>query len=177
MSTRISLTYEDYITIPADGLRHEIIDGEHFVNPAPNLHHQHVSRHLLHQLMTKIEMAGNGVVLNAPVDVQLGSHDIIQPDLVFVSSARRSILTTSRIKGVPDLVIEILSPSNEKYDLHVKRQLYERFAVPEYWIVHPDKRSVLQLVLIDDCYREKECFDEIVMTVPPYTHVDLTCIW
>lgn len=177
MSAKTSMTYADYVAIPYDGLQHEIIDGDHFVNPAPNLYHQHVSRHLQHQLLLKIELAGLGVVINAPVDLQLSEHDIVQPDLVFVSLAQRWIMTPTRIKGIPDLVVEILSPSNSKHDTELKRSLYERCGVPEYWIVFPEDHQLLQLVLVDGVYRETLCDSEVVMTREPRTRVDLQMVW
>ncbi|MFN6128658.1 MAG: Uma2 family endonuclease [Planctomycetota bacterium] len=177
MSTKAALTYADYAAIPADGLRHEIMDGEHIVNPAPNLYHQHVSRHLQFQLLMEIELKGFGVVINSPVDLQISPHDIVQPDLVFVSIDRKSILTPSKIKGIPDLVVEILSPSNTKHDTVVKRQLYERMGIPEYWIVDPEDHTLLQLVLDNGAYREVPCHDEVIMTVAPRVRVDLKRVW
>ena len=177
MSTKAALTYADYAAIPADGLRHEIIDGEHIVNPAPNLYHQHVSRHLQLQLLMEIELKGFGIVVDSPVDLQLGPNDIVQPDLVFVSTDRKSILTPTKIKGVPDLVVEILFPSNTKHDTIVKRQLYERAGISEYWIVDPEEHSLLQLVYDNGAFREVACYDEVTMTIAPYVRADLKRIW
>lgn len=177
VSTRTFLTYADYAAIPTDRLRHEVIDGDHIVNPAPSLYHQYVSRHLQLQLMTEIELKGLGVVINAPVDLQLSLHDVVQPDLVFVSQAHKSIMTPSKIKGVPDLVIEILSPSNTEHDTLVKRRLYERCGIPEYWIVDPEDHALLQLVLENGTFREVACQNEVVMFVPPHVRVDLKRIW
>ena len=74
-----------------------------------------------------------GKVIDAPV-LQLSDHDIVQPDLVIVTRQRKHILT-HKIKGIPDLVVEILSPSNSDHDLKTKRRLYESVGIPEYWIV------------------------------------------
>ncbi len=93
--------YAAYAAIPQDNLRHEIIAGQHFVNPAPNLYHQQVSRRIQFQLYSAIELNDLGVVFNAPVDLQLSKHDIVQPDLVIVLHERRHILTPAKIKGVP----------------------------------------------------------------------------
>ena len=82
------------------------------MNSAPSLYHQTVSRRIQFQLYTEIELAELGQVFDAPVDVQLSEHDIVQPDLVIVSKQRRHILTPTKIKGVPDLIVEILSPSD-----------------------------------------------------------------
>lgn len=177
MTTKTGLTYADYAAIPSDGKRHEIIDGEHFVNPVPNLYHQRVSRHLQLQLMNAIELKRLGVVINAPVDVQLSDHDIVQPDLVFVSNDRRWIMTPTRIRGIPDMVAEILSPSNSKHDTELKRELYQRCGIPEYWILFPDDHQLLQLVLVDGVYRETICESQVVMSVPPRVTVDLLQVW
>ncbi len=169
--------YEAYAAIPSDGRRHEIIAGDHFVNPAPNLYHQEVSRHIQFQLYTEIELKELGVVMNAPVDLQLSDHDIVQPDLVIVTRQRKHILTPIKVKGVPDLVVEILSPSNPNHDLKTKRSLYQRYGLPEYWIVYPDEHQVLQLVLVDGVYTENIETESITMAVPPHIAVDLTRVW
>jgi Uma2 family endonuclease len=169
--------YAAYAAIPPDGKRHEIIDGDHFVNPAPNLYHQEVSRHIQFQLYSQIELAGSGKVINAPVDLQLSNHDIVQPDLVVVTRERKQIMTPTKIKGVPDLVVEILSPSNPDHDLKTKRKLYEDAAIPEYWIVLPDEHQILQLVLLEGRYTESIETKSITMKVAPQASVDLTRVW
>jgi Uma2 family endonuclease len=169
--------YAAYASIPPDGNRHEIIDGEHFVNPAPNLYHQEVSRHIQFQLYSKIELFGLGKVINAPVDLQLSNHDIVQPDLVIVTLERKQIMTPTKIKGVPDLILEILSPSNPDHDLKTKRTLYEKEGVAEYWIVLPDEHQVLQLILNNGNYTESIQSKSITMKVPPHATVDLTRVW
>jgi Uma2 family endonuclease len=176
-SRRTLWDYEAYAAIPFDGRRHEIISGDHFVNPAPNLYHQEVSRHIQFQLYTAIELTDLGKVINAPVDLQLTPHDIVQPDLVIVTRQRKHILTPIKIKGVPDLVVEVLSPSNSSHDLKTKRNLYERCEVPEYWIVFPEEHQVLQLVLVDGVYAENMVTKSITMSVPPHVTVDLTRVW
>ncbi|MFM8478714.1 MAG: Uma2 family endonuclease [Planctomycetaceae bacterium] len=172
-----SWDYEAYAALPADGKRHEIIDGDHFVNPAPNLHHQKISAYLQFQLFSQIELPGMGFVRYAPVDLQLSEHDIVQPDLVVVTQKRQHIMTPSRLRGVPDLVVEILSPSNPDHDLKTKRGLYEQAGVPEYWIVYPDEQQVLQLVLENGRYTGTLETTSITMKVEPYATVDLTRIW
>ena len=147
------------------------------MNPAPSLYHQTVSRRIQFQLYTEIELAELGQVFDAPVDVQLSEHDIVQPDLVIVSKQRRHILTPTKIKGVPDLIVEILSPSDPDHDRKRKRTLYEHKLVPEYWIVDPEEHSILQLVLVDGVYQEQSHRDAISMTIPPCISVDLTKVW
>ena len=136
------LGYEHYVCYPDDGLRHEIIDGNHFVNPAPTLDHQRFSRRIQFQLYDQIEAEGRGEVFNASCDVQLTEHDIVQPDLIVVMNKHRLIMTPAKIEGVPDLIVEVLSPAAKKLDHGLKKELYERSGVPEYWIVDAAEHSV-----------------------------------
>jgi Uma2 family endonuclease len=164
MSTATKLTYEDYLAIPDDGRRHEIIDGEHYVVPAPNTSHQLVSGNIYFALALWVREHASGVVMYSPVDVILSEHDIVEPDLVFVRSENASRVEQRGIAGSPDLVVEILSPSNRRYDQVRKRELYERFGVPEYWIVDCDERTVKVLRLRGARYAEIEIGD--ILTSP-----------
>ena len=173
------LTYNEYVLFPDDGKRHEIIDGRHYMNAAPVPRHQAISRHIQFQLYQQIELTKLGQVINAPIDVQLSDNDVVQPDLVVVLADNR-IITQTRVRGVPDLIIEILSPSNRKHDTELKKQLYEQFAVPEYWIVDPDE-CVVSRHLLDAAgkfsgaqdFKETITFDRI----PNGAIVDLTRVW
>ena len=148
------LGYAEYCSIPNDGQRHEIINGDHFVNAAPNPYHQLVSINLANQLYTQITSRGLGLVFAAPIDVQLSDHDIVQPDLVVVLNAKKkAIITPTKIKGVPDLLVEIISPSSSQYDCTTKKELYERSGVPQYWIVDPFEHTLDQFVLRDGKYQ------------------------
>ncbi|MFO1062812.1 MAG: Uma2 family endonuclease [Pirellulales bacterium] len=122
--------YAAYAEIPQDGLRHEIIGSEHYVNPAPNTYHQQISRRIQFQLYDQLELTGVAQVFDAPVDLELSDGDIVQPDLVVISRAKYSMITLSKIVGVHDLIVEIVSPSNKDHDLRIKRGLYERMEVP-----------------------------------------------
>ena len=139
--TSIKLTYEDYAAIPDDGRRHEIIDGEHYVNPAPNLQHQRVVKRVVEALLP-FEHSGLGEVFFAPADVVLSLTDVVQPDVLFVGAARSHILTAKNVQGAPDLAVEVLSPFNRAHDERLKLQMYERLGVAEYWIVDPEAESV-----------------------------------
>lgn len=153
ITQKVNLGYADYILFPDDRNRHEIIDGAHHVSPPPNTYHQEVSIRLAYLLYSKITLAGLGKVYTAPVAVQLSEHDIFEPDLAVVLNDSRAHITLPKIVGSPDLLIEILSPSNRNYDLDDKREAYQRNEVPEYWIVDPLKHEVQQLVLDNQKYR------------------------
>jgi Uma2 family endonuclease len=136
------LTYEDYLLFPDDGKRHEIIDGDHYVTPAPKTKHQKISFNLTVAMGSFVKQRGLGLILAAPSDVMLSDENVVQPDLLFVSTARASIVTEDNIRGAPDLVVEIISELTRKKDEVTKRKLYERFGVQEYWVVDPELETV-----------------------------------
>jgi len=170
-------TYDDYAQIPDDGQRHEIIDGEHYVNPSPSTLHQHVSKRLQYQLYTRIELVGLGVLFNAPMDVQLSEHDIVQPDLVIILKENVRKITPANIQVAPDLVVEILSPSNMDYDRSTKRNLYERFGVREYWVIDPFEQQVDQWVLRDEKYVLMPKSKVLTLSIVNGIEVDFDTVW
>jgi Uma2 family endonuclease len=147
---RPAKTVEDYLALP-DDVRAELIGGELYVTPAPNTGHQRISGALYRLLHARLEKTGLGEVLYAPVDVYLPGGDIVQPDLLVVT-AKRAAIVQDVVGGAPDLVIEILSPSNQERDLIVKRELYGAAGVREYWIVDGDARALEVLELAHGAY-------------------------
>ena len=135
------LTYEDLVLFPDDGRRHELIDGEHFVTRAPYLRHQWVLQNLNRLLDRHVMEHCLGRVYFAPVDVVLSDVDVLEPDLLFISQARLAI-GEAVVRGAPDLVVEIASPASRRQDEVLKRGLYERAGVPEYWLVDPEAETV-----------------------------------
>jgi Uma2 family endonuclease len=132
----VKLTYDDFVLFPDDGLRHELIDGEHYVTPSPSLKHQRVSYNLTLQIGEWLRRHPVGRLYYAPLDVVLSEHDVVEPDLLYMSSARAAeIEATVNVRGAPELVIEIGSPGTRKRDETTKRELYERAGVSEYWFV------------------------------------------
>lgn len=141
-SSSVKLTYEDYLLFPDDLKRHELIDGEHYVTPAPSTKHQRASLNLSVALASFLKPRKLGQVFAAPYDVVLSDIDVVQPDVLLVLSRRADIITEKNIKGAPDLVVEILSENTRKTDEIIKRKLYERFKVREYWVVDPELETV-----------------------------------
>lgn len=137
LQANTKLTYDDYVLIPDDGLRHEIIDGEHFVNPAPNLRHQRIITRLVLRIGNFVEDHDLGEMFVSPVDVVFSKNNVVQPDLLFVRKENTGELYGAFVKIVPDLVVEVLS-INRKYDEVRKLKLYDSFSVGEYWIVDPE---------------------------------------
>jgi Uma2 family endonuclease len=136
------LTYDDYILIPEDGRRHEIIDGVHYVTPAPGRTHQHLIGTLYWAIRSFLEDHPIGEVYLSPFDVLLSAHDIVQPDVLFVRNETLHILNDKNAVGAPDLAIEVLSPSTRRRDRTLKRDLYQRSGVQEYWVVDPVRTEV-----------------------------------
>ena len=142
-TTATKLTYEDLLRFPEDdGLRHEILDGEHFVSPSPSLWHQKVLQNLYRKLDAFIRPRRMGELFCVAIDVVLGQHDIVVPDLLFVRAERVDVFTAANCQGAPDLLVEVLSPSGRKRDEVIKRDRYERNDVGEYWLVDPDAETV-----------------------------------
>jgi Uma2 family endonuclease len=175
--TSIKLTYEDYAAIPDDGRRHEIIDGEHYVNPAPNVLHQIILSNIELALQQFVRAHRAGRVLPPALDVVLNVHDIVQPDLVFIGKSRAQIIKEKNIQGAPDLVVEILSDSNRRYDKRVKYDIYERGGVAEYWIVDPGEYTVNVYRRVGDKFTAVEIGNAITTPLLPGFTLPLTTIF
>lgn len=136
VTARAKLTYRDFLRFPDDGRRHELIDGKHYVTPSPNRKHQAVGGNLHFWIRSYLEREPRGRIFMAPFDVIFSFFDIVEPDLLYISRERaEQILTDKHVRGAPDLVIEIASPSTRRRDELKKRHLYERYGVTEYWVV------------------------------------------
>jgi Uma2 family endonuclease len=143
MATAIKkLTTADYEKMPADGFRHEIIDGEEFMTPPPTTDHQSILFKIARRLGDHAETRKLGRIFVAPTAVVFSNHDAVEPDVFFVSKARLSIITPKNIQGAPDLVVEVLSPSPAANDRGPKLRKYEEGGVREYWIVDPMTKTV-----------------------------------
>lgn len=135
-------TYQDYLELPDDGNRYEIIEGELIMPPAPLTLHQKISRNIVYELLKFNENEQAGEILYAPVDVVLSQTNVIQPDVLFILNENCYIITEDNIDGAPDLVFEIISPSTGDYDLIKKKNLYEKFGIKEYWIIDPTRQRI-----------------------------------
>jgi Uma2 family endonuclease len=136
------LTSEEILALPEDGLRHELIDGVHYVMTTPVLRHQRVVMRVGFSIYNFLASTGLGEVISVPLDTVLSPHDVVEPDLVYVSAERSHLLEGKYIIGPPDLVAEVLSPSTRARDRDVKRRLYEKAGVREYWTVDADANTV-----------------------------------
>lgn len=131
-------TYEDYLRLPDDNHRYEIISGVLYMASAPSFHHQYVVSELFGELRNFVKSNLLGIVLTAPLDVRLPNQSgIIQPDILFIRAENIPAENFQAFLGVPDLVVEVLSPSTRRYDTATKLNAYEQAGVREYWLIDP----------------------------------------
>ena len=147
-------TYVDWLKLPDDGYRYEVIDGVLYMSPPPLIRHQRGLIRFVDLFLAFLKLHPVGEVLIAPVGVRFPNQPVpLQPDIVFVRSERLHIIQEHYIEGTPDLVVEILSPSNWLYDRREKLRVYQEAGVPEYWIVDPRAQTIEIYVLEQGVYR------------------------
>ena len=142
-------TYGDYLLLD-DNVRCEITQGDLVMTPSPNLIHQRISRELEFALWQYIKNRELGEIYYAPVDVVFDNENILQPDIVVVLKDNEEILKEKAIVGTPDVIMEIISPTSITRDRNEKHKLYEKFRVPEYWLVDPRNKSIEVYTLEND---------------------------
>ncbi len=144
-------TYEDYKNAPEDK-RYELLDGELVIMTSPSRVHQRLVLKLASLFATFVTAGNLGEILIAPFDVFFSDTNVVQPDILFVSNERSYLVTESRVRGAPDLVVEILSPSTAGRDRTFKRALYELHGVREYWMIDTDAKNITVLILGENGY-------------------------
>ena len=144
-----SWTYEDYLRLPDDGRRYEVIRGTLYVSPAPNWLHQYTVGQLVYYFIAFVKERRLGVVLGAPFDIRLPERiaDPVQPDVLFIRRENQPKSDALRFDGIPDLAVEVLSPGNWRYDRNTKLSAYRDAGIPETWLVDPAARTVEVFVL------------------------------
>lgn len=148
LKATVKFTYEDYKNLPeSETKRYELIEGDLLMIPSPTFEHQDISVRLEFALYEFVRKHDLGAVLHAPLDVVLDDENVVQPDIIFISKTRLHIIHKEAIKGAPDLVIEILSPSTGERDRTAKKKLYARAGVTEYWLVDPASKTIEVLKL------------------------------
>lgn len=162
----VKFTYEDY-KHTSDDKRYELLDGDLITVPSPKMTHQRNTKKLANLLDDFVEDQDLGEVFIAPCDVVLSNTDVVQPDILFVSKERSYIVTDDNIRGAPDLVIEVLSPSTAQRDRTLKRTLYELHGVLEYWLADTDAKNVTVLTLDSGEYKVAGIYGEGQTLVSP----------
>jgi len=145
-------TVDDYLLLE-EGAPFQLINYDLIMSPSPIPLHQLISAKIVHLLYVFLESHdNNGFVVSAPMDVKFDEGNVLQPDILFVSPERKEEIVKDRIEGAPDLVVEILSPSNAYYDLRLKKDIYEKYGVNEYIIIDPIAQNADLYVLKDGAY-------------------------
>lgn len=139
--SRRKLTVQDYMATPEDK-RYQLLDGRITVSPLPSVAHQRVLGNLVRSFSEMLAGRDLGQVWAAPLDVVLSVHDVVQPDISFVSRQRGHIVAGGYVQGAPDLIVEVLDEGTLEYDRGYKSQLYGRYGVREYWMVDPGAETV-----------------------------------
>jgi Uma2 family endonuclease len=141
-SEKKSYTYKDYSDLP-EGAPYQLIGGDLIISPAPNKYHQTILKRLTYFLYDYAEVRNEiGEVFVSPVDVFFDEKNSFQPDIIFLLKQNINIFKEDKVIGAPDIIIEILSPSNAYYDLKYKKNIYEKYGVKEYWIVDPIEMNI-----------------------------------
>jgi Uma2 family endonuclease len=141
LSEERKYTAQDFERLPEGPPYYQLINGELIMSPSPALEHQRTSKRLFHMFYTLIEIPKKGEVFYSPVDVYLDEENVFQPDIVVILEGSRAKMTKRGVEGAPDVVVEILSPSTGYYDLTIKKEVYERSGVKEYWVLDSQRRT------------------------------------
>ena len=149
---QVRFNYRDYCLMPEDK-RYELIDGGLFMTPSPRTRHQIICSNLEYLFRAQLQDTGKAAVLRAPLDVYFSDEDVVQPDVLVIHKERDKIVEEKYVRGAPDLAVEVLSPAEPDRDQIVKKKLYHKFGVKEYWIVDPDARSIEVFVWENAGYR------------------------
>jgi Uma2 family endonuclease len=165
---QIKFTYRDYRSLPeSETKRFELWEGELVLVPSPTTYHQHISKRLEIALIEYVEGRGLGEVFHAPLDVILSEEIVLQPDIIFIAREHSEIIAEEGIRGAPDLVVEILSPTTAERDRTYKRTLYARYGIREYWLVDSQEKTIEVLEWTESGYRRSGLYrDDEVLSSP-----------
>lgn len=131
----------DVFQMLPEGTLAEVIDNQLFMAPSPTPDHQDATGNLFIEISLFVRKNKLGRVFFSPIDLYLDEHsNVVQPDILFIANENPLVIDKRGLKGVPDLIIEVLSPGNKKYDSVKKKKLYEKFGVKEYWLVDPETK-------------------------------------
>ena len=174
--SHIKFSLTDYRNLPeSETKRYELLGGDIVMAPSPTSKHQRISAELEWLLNQFVRPQKLGVIFDVPLDVILSNEDVVQPDILFISNARKDIIHEDAIHGAPDLIIEILSPSTAERDRTYKRTLYARSGVGEYWIVDPETHTVEVLTLTPQGFKQAGRYEQTqTLTCPLLTGLEIS---
>jgi Uma2 family endonuclease len=146
-SNKIPRTALELFELLPLGLNCELINDTIFISPSPLFAHQDLCDELTSLIRTFVKTTDLGKCVSSPIDVYLSDTNVFQPDMIYIAKENLHIVKQGKVKGAPDLVIEILSQSNKKSDLVTKKAVYEKTGVKEYFVVNPLNKEVIAFYL------------------------------
>lgn len=156
----LSITRHDYEEMPPGPPYYQVIEGDLVMSPSPNIHHQRIVGRIHWLLLQYLEKKPLGEVIVSPLDVFLSEINVYQPDVIFISNQRRSIVTDHGLEGAPDLAVEVLSPGTARFDKGSKRKIYARTGVRELWLVDPEAKLIHVYQLAKDAETPTATYDQ-----------------
>ena len=163
----LPITRHDYEEMPPGPPYYQLIEGDLFMSPSPNISHQAIVGRIYSLLLQFVEKKPLGEVFVAPLDVFLSELNVYQPDVIFISNQRRSILTEHGLEGAPDLAVEVLSPGTARFDKGSKRKIYARTGVKELWLVDVEAKFIHVYQLTKDAETPAATYDEKAVFTSP----------
>jgi Uma2 family endonuclease len=134
-------TVEEFLLLNETNTFCELVNSELIMSPSPTPYHQFICSNLNDILKAAAKKTG-AICYFSPIDLFIDSRTVYQPDLLYLSKENRRFVSVRGIEGVPDIVVEIISPTNALMDRNIKRITYQRIGVKEYWLVDPDKKTL-----------------------------------
>jgi Uma2 family endonuclease len=163
----VLITRHDYEEMPPGPPYYQVIEGDLVMSPSPNIYHQAIVTRICALLQQFLGRKPLGEVLIAPLDVFLSEINVYQPDVIFISNQRRSILTEHGLEGAPDLAVEVLSPGTARFDRGSKRKVYARTGVRELWLVDVEAKLIHVYQLAKDAETPAATYDEKAVFTSP----------
>jgi len=161
LKNEIKFCYEDYKNLPeSETERYELFKGDLIMVPSPTTYHQQILGNLEFILKDFVKRNDLGHLYHSPLDVVLSQENVVQPDILFISKNSSEIITEENIQGAPDLTIEILSESTAGRDRTLKKTLYAKYGVKEYWLVDPETKTIEVLGLTERGFIRKSYYRE-----------------
>jgi Uma2 family endonuclease len=140
-----------FMMLPAGTLA-ELINDTIYMSPAPDYLHQKIVLKLASDIQSYAQVEKMGECIISPIDVFFDSKNVLQPDILFITSENMDIIKNGKVKGVPDIIIEILSFGNKRHDTEKKKTIYEKFGVKEYFIIDPENKDIITYFLSEKKY-------------------------
>ncbi len=146
---------EVFMMLP-EGTLAELINDTIYMSPSPDYNHQTILMDIATKIYSYVKKNKTGECIVSPMDVFFDIKNVLQPDILFISMENKGIIKDGKIKGCPDLIIEIFSPGNRRHDAEKKKGIYEKFGVKEYFIVDPENKETIAWYLTGKKYIKQQ---------------------